>query len=98
MRRTLTPAENHARIIARCIIPLARSMDAAPQDLTQAHGALMDACEQAPMGPGWQWMAQEAVLEAMRLIVIEKIPVTVGQVLIACEEARDALRNRELAQ
>jgi hypothetical protein len=91
----MTPAESHATTIARRIIALARAMDGTTSELAKAHDDLMQACEESPTGPGWQWMAQQSIIETLRTLTIERTALSWGNVLIACEEARDAMRDRE---
>jgi hypothetical protein len=88
----MTPAENHAYTIGRRILALARSMDGTTRELTEAHDALAKDCESSPSGPGWQWMAQASIVEAIRFMAIEKPPIPMGSLLVACEETRDLLR------
>jgi hypothetical protein len=83
-----TPAQIHAEHIADKILLLSRAIDGTSSELTAAHGALMEAVEASPTGPGWQWMAMEAFLCAMRKGARDKLPI--GGILVGCEEVRDA--------
>ena len=89
MSRQPTPAEYAALAIGKSIIALSRAMDGTNYELSCAHSAMCDAVEAAPSGPDRHWLACESIMCAMREATM--CDMKVGGLLVACEEARDAI-------